>query len=447
VRRLAAALPLLAALPVLAAYAALLPAGKWQGDEYIGAWLVAQDGWHVLLVRIGGWSPRPLAELLTWLYFTASNALDRPLSGWFLAVLWAAALSGIAAAGWFGRVRRPVLLALVVFALTLLLIKPGEMFYWPMGAAAYVPCWAGLAAATVLHRADLGRHGAALTLALLVAVLSAEVGALTVLVYAALVAVGMLRTRQWRALRALILPALCAAAVCLVVLGNRMQSTNEVWDAASGLAGNWSASLRAAMPTFAQEAVGIEGLPLILGAAIKLALLLCLPPDEGQAPGRTVLWAMALLVGAFASVVLAYHQFGALCCGRHATLRQGMVLLALAALAGLLGGAWPAVRQVGLAALLLVLLGIRAAPLTAEWRGLGDARAARLRTWESGAAPGDAMTLFEAPPAPITNADALPPGQYRRTTDVPVGDTPWFAWGVMARFGKHALTIAPYRPR
>jgi hypothetical protein len=47
------------------------------------------------------------------------------------------------------------------------------------------------------------------------------------------------------------------------------------------------------------------------------------------------------------------------------------------------------------------------------------------------------------PPGQITNSDALPVGQYRRTTDAPFGDTPWFAWGIMARFGKHALTIAP----
>ncbi len=445
--RLATVLAASAACLVLLAYAALLPAGKWQGDDYLGAWFAARQGWRVLLARLGGWSPRPVSEVLTWAYFTASNALDRPLIATFLGLLWAGALAGIAAAGWAGRLRQPVLLALLLFALSLLLIKPGEMFYWPEGAAAYVPCWAGLAAATVLHRADRDRHGLALAVALLIAALSAEVGALTVLLYAALagavVAVERPRRRALRRLLPLVLPALCGLAVCLVVLRGRMQGSGEAWDKASGLAGDWRASLLAAIPAFAQEAAGIAGLPLAAGAAVKLLLLLCLPANERQAPRWAVAWVLALLLGAFASVVLAYHQFGALCCERHATLRQSMLLMALVALAGLLGGALPMLRRLGLAALLLVLLALRAAPLSAEWRGLPDVLAARRQTWASAAAPGEAMTLFLAPPAPITNADSLPAGQYVRTTDQPFGDTPWFAWGVMARFGKHTLTITP----
>jgi len=358
-------------------------------------------------------------------------------------LLWSAALAGIAAAGWVGRVRRPMLLALLPFALTLVLIKPGEMFYWPEGAAAYVPCWAGLAAATVLHRTDIGRHCMALTLALLVAVFSAEVGAITVLCYAALVGVAFRRARPSHRLGPLILPALCGAAVCLIVLRDRMQPMGEVMDARSGLAGNWSASLGAALPSFAQEAVGIEGLPLLAGATIKLLLLLCLPPGERPSPRLALLWALALLLGAFASVVLAYHQFGALCCERHATLRQGMVVLALVALAGLLGDALLVPRQIVLSALVLGLLAVRAEPLAADWRALPDSLAARQRNWASGETVGDAMTLLVAPPGRITNSDALPAGHYRRTTNEPFGDTPWYAWGVMARFGKHCLTIAP----
>jgi hypothetical protein len=443
--RLRGMLPAIVALLVIAAYAVLLPAGKWQGDDYLGAWFVASDGWHVLSDRLTGRSPRPIAETLTWLYFSLSNALDRPLIGAFLAVLWAASLAIVAVAGRVGGVSRPVVLALLLFAVTLLLIKPGEMFYWPMGAVAYLPCWAGLAATTVLLRVDVDRHRVALTFALLIAVLSVEVGAITVLFYAALLGVADLRDGRLHRVRSLMLPAFCGAVVCLIVLRGRMLPAGEVWDAGSGLAGNWTASLRAALPTFAREAAGIAGLPLLAGAAIKLLLLLCLPPDGGggRSAGGAVLWAIALLLGAFASIVLAYHQFGALCCERHATLRQGMVLMALFALAGLLGGGFLAVRQIGLVALLLVLLGVRAAPLSAEWRGLGDVFAARQRSWASAAAPGDAMTLFLAPPAPITNADSLPPGQYRRTTDQPFGDTPWYAWGVMARFDKHILVIEP----
>jgi hypothetical protein len=439
-----------AALAVLIAYAALLPSGKWQGDDYLGAWLVAGDGWHVLVDRIAGRSPRPVAETLSWLYFSASNALGRPVIGYFLALLWMAALVGVAATARAGRVRRPILIALVLFALALLLIKPGEMFYWPEGAAAYVPCWAGLAAATVLHRADIDRHTLALVVALLVAAFSAEIGAITVLLYTALVGTMCLGGGSPRPLRPLILPALGSLAVCLGVLHGRMLAAGEVLDPASGLAGNWPASLRAALPQFARESVSVEGLPLLAGAAIKLLVMLCLPPTERLSPSgsrRAALWACALLVGAFVSIMLAYHEFGTLCCERHATLRQGMVLLALASFGGLLGSALPVPRLTVLAALLLALLGLRAGALSADWHAMPDVLAARRHSWAAAASPGDAMTLFLAPPSQITNSDALPAGQYHRTADGSLGDTPWYAWGIMARFGKHALDITTMDPR
>jgi len=68
---------------------------------------------------------------------------------------------------------------------------------------------------------------------------------------------------------------------------------------------------------------------------------------------------------------------------------------------------------------------------------------ARQRTWASAAGPGDSMTIFLAPPGQIINQDALPTGQYRRTSDIPTEGAPWYAWGIMAFFGKHSLTIKP----
>ena len=438
-------LPLLAALPVLAAYAALLPAGRWQGDEYWLGWSIAQHGWDALLDRVTGRSPRPLAELLTYVYLSLSNAIERPLVGYFLAFLWLASLAGVAIIGWAGRVRQPVMLAVLLFVLLLLLAKPGEMFYWPMGAAAYLSCWAGLAAATMLHRTTNGQHWIALTLSLSVAALSAEIGALTVLFYVIPVGVVFFRRRLMYRLRPLILPALGAAVVCLVVLHGRMQSY-EVMDAESGLAGSWPASLLAAVPTFARKAADVRGTPLLAGAAIKLLLLVCLAPGEQQADQEqrrlSVLWAVALLLGVFASVVLAYHQFGTLCCERHATMRQGMLILALATASGLCSSALLLQRQIVLAALLVVLLAIRAVPLYADWHMMSDILAARQRTWQSARNHGDTMTLFVVPASQILNSEALPAGRFSRFSDS-VADIPFYASAIMNRFGKQAVIIAP----
>jgi hypothetical protein len=438
------ALPCVVALLVLAGYAALVPAGRWQGDEYLISWFVAKDGLPFLLDRILGWGPWPVAESLRFGYFVVSNALHHPLVGPFLGAMWLASLLGIALAGWAGQVRRPLVLAVLVFALTLLLAKPGEMFYWPMATAAYLPCWAGLAAATILHRAAKGPHAIALTLALLAVAFSMEVGAATVLIYAGLMVAALLGDHTLlRRFIPLALPALGAVLVAVVLLSHRMQA-NEVMDATSGLAGNWSASLRAAVPAFAHEALGIAGMPLLAGLAIKLLLLVSLPSAHAGSRRDNrlgAMWTLALLLGAFASVAAAYHQFGTLCCERHATLRQGMILLALLTLAGLLGSALVMQRAVLLAVLLLTLLVVRAGPLYSDWQLRDQVFAARQRTWDSGAGPGDAMTLFLAPAGRILNEDALPPGQYHRTSDVPVEGAPWYAWGIMALFGKHTLTI------
>ncbi len=153
------------------------------------------------------------------------------------------------------------------------------------------------------------------------------------------------------------------------------------------------------------------------------------------------MWALALVLGAFVSVVAAYHQFGALCCERHATFRQAMILLALLTLGGLLGSALMVQRSALLTLLLLLLLVLRAGALYSDWLLRDQIFAARQRTWESAASPGDAMTFFLAPAGRIINEDALPAGQYRRTSDIPHEGAPWYAWGIMARFGKHHLTI------
>jgi hypothetical protein len=443
-RRWVQALPIIVALVVLAAYAVLLPAGRWQGDEYTVSWLVAQQGWSVFLDRVQTWSPRPIGEMVTFLYFVLSNALDRPIIGYFLAFVWLASLVGVIIAGWTGAIRRPVTLAVLLFALTLLLAKPGEMFYWPMGASAYLPCWAALAAATVLHRTSVVRHRIALTVALLVAAWSMEVGAVTVLIYSGLVVAASLRDRPLlRRMIPVMLAAFGALLVCVTILRHRMQA-NEVFDVTSGLAGHWVASFFAALPTFTREAVGIAGMPLLAGFVVKLLLLVCLPAGDTQTQRDRrlgVIWGLALLLGAFASVVLAYHQFGARCCERHATLRQGMVLLALATFAGLLGNAVRPSRPVLLAVLLLVLFAVRVGPLSGDWRQLGAVVAVRQGNWDAATGPGDSMTLLMARGGHITNSDGLPTGTFRRSSNPGMGDTPWYAWGIMARFDKHALTV------
>jgi hypothetical protein len=89
------------------------------------------------------------------------------------------------------------------------------------------------------------------------------------------------------------------------------------------------------------------------------------------------------------------------------------------------------------------LLALRAPPLRADYRSLGSVIAARQRTWQSGHGAGDDMAFYLSPPARITNWDSMPAGAYTRHSDVIWGDGAWYAWAIMASFGKHRLTIVP----
>ncbi len=429
----------LAALVVFA-YACLLPDGRWQGDEYFAASLLAEGKWSALLSSLH-WAPRPIGQPLGWLYLVVSNTLNRPLATVFLLGLWVGAVGWIALAGRIGRARHPVSLACIIFALTLLLCKPGEMFYWPAGAAAYLPCWAGLAGVTILLRSQLP-SGLAVMASLLLAVLCLEVGAVAALIFTGLTAAWAVFDGRWRPLLPLVPPAVCAGLVCLLVVSGRMQPMAETMDPSSGLAGNWLASLSAAVPAFARELFGIAGLPMLLALPAKMLLLACVPA-RARPGAPAVFWAAALLMAAFSSEVLAYHQFGTQCCERHITQRHAMVVLALVGLAGLrpsLGGLAERVRPAALAVLLAGLLCLRVPALAADWRLMPEVLAARQENWESGRMPGDAMTMRLAPQGQITNYDTLPLGSFNRGSKVP-----WFALGLLNRFHKNKLDIVEFQ--
>jgi hypothetical protein len=444
-------IPALVAALALAAYVLLLPSGRWQGDDYSFAWLIKAHHWNVLVGSLR-WAPRLVGQPIAWLYLSISDALNRPLAAVFLAALWLGCLLWLVWAAWVARERNPLFIAVLLFALTLLLTIPGEMFYWPNGAAAYLPCWAGLAGATLLQRTPLPK-GAAFAACLVVAALSLETGAVAVLIFAALEAAATLAGgRDWRRLSPLFLPTLCAAGVCLAVLHGRMQPMSEVMDPASGLAGHWPASLRAALPAFRAEALGIPGLPPPAGFLVKLLLLILLPPNaatrrrNGAAGG---LWACALLLAAYVSEAAALHQFGTQCCQRHATQRQALVLLALFSLTGLrpdMSALYERIRPPALAALLIALLCLRAGALSTDWTHQSRVIAARQRSWDSARAPGPAMTLVMTPPGEITNFDTMPTGHFHLCGTTPGCQVPWYALGIMNRFGKQDLTIEMAAP-
>ena len=459
---------------LLLAHAGLIVAGQWQGDEWFNFSLFRTDGVGFLVHRVLTWSPRPVSELLVFGYARAVDALHRPLVTPVLALLWgalaacAAALLPGAASGAAWRARGLVVLAVLAFFL--LGHQVAEMFYWPMGAAAYVGAIAALTLLVmlVLRGRHLSRGGALLAAgAMVVAAGSAEVGAMAVGAAAVLLGAAQVRRRPGRA-AVLLVPLGAALLVLALILNGRASAGVALGSETATIHALWP-SLRAAAAQFAHETVALDAYPggmaaLALGAATKLALFLglralCRAGLAGSATPRAHLWALAaaLLAASFLSIAAALWQFGLVCCQRHDSFRQCLdvlVLLLLAALAArgagrgvpvaaradagrdlVAGSAWV------LAALVLVLahrgpLRERLPSLWADYRDLPALLAARGQTWASGDSAGPAMVFREPPQGFVVGETDWPLGTFSL-----VPTPPWYMQGILLFYGKQEVSV------
>jgi hypothetical protein len=451
---------------VIVAHAMLLPLGKWEGDEFIQLALLGRDGLAQVAVRVFGWSPRPVSEMLIWAYSHLVAWRGAPSATTCLAILWLSLTAALLAAGRAGRLGAA--LPLAVIAAALLVAKPGEMWFWPAGALAYLPAFAGIATACLLSLSPRSgtAHHIATCVALLVAAGSAEMGAMFVLLFAGL------QTLRWLAAWFLpdvaplepgwtwLLPGVLAAGVVLVLWSNRGRATEVM--AAGATVHDFGASLAAAVPRFQAVLLGIPAEPNgrmhhWAGLPLKLALFVgfraLLPPGEPatarQVPSLCL--AAALLGAAFASVVFAYRQFGLLCCERHETLRQTLVVLAILALAAALPrapaparrGRWTVAGLSAFAAALVLAFWLRLPMLRSDLALTDQTLAARAENWASGRSPGEVMEFRPEPSTRLANGWAPAPGVYRRQSRDPVRptDMEWYIFAVLLYFDKLELRV------
>lgn len=428
-------------------HVALLPLGKWQPDEFMLFYNQRLYGGLALLDRVSGWSPRPFPELLVGAYGGLVHLVDRPLTVPCLAMLWAGLLFALYAAARRTR-RQPALVALTLFSAFLLLAKPGETFYWPAAALSYLPCLGALGAVCILTEDPSPRRWL-FGLVLITAAWTTEIGATYVLINAGLLlAAWPVAGNRLRPPRLAWTVAAAAAAYVVIITATHRATMPDAPVAPLGTA------LAAALSPFLQE---LAELPFsgdqwwygLAGLAIKLMLFLGFRPAPSEvSPDRglrldAVLRGIALLLAGLASIVFAYRQFGMVCCERHVSFRQGLVVLALYSFAQ----AWPT-RQLwpARAALLAVPLAVAFA-----WR-LPDIRfdrslmrqtiADNAANWRSGLASGSADLEWHNAPIPrIANGWLLDPGTYVRTTETEPGALDWRYFAVLVFFGKHRLHV------
>jgi len=457
---------LLLASVVILAHAGLILAGHWDGDEFFNFVHYRESGLSFLWFRMLTWSPRPLSELLLYLYALAVNQAHDALITPFLALLWAILVASAIAATWRrdGLPSYRLALALSIVAMFLLSYRISDMFLWPMAAAAYLPALAGLMlAAFQIMDGRIGERGGRVIVAaaLSLAVLSSETGvffiagfapALFVLEAPRLWSGGVRRLAQsWWYL----VPLVLSLAVLACALRFR------VGDATSGVAPtnryfhHLILSLHATAATLPQE-VKLGEAPMtarnlvasIAADGLLLAGVFGIYRTRLQpAPAWRYLLALAigLLSGMVLLILASYYQYGGWGFGRHRTFFHCFLILLLVVLGRGVAAAVPLPRPATailgpacLAAAMALGFAPRVPLLAADYARIPQVRAARAETWDSGSAAGGAMRFVLPPPGPVIGRLPWQTGSFTASGPGPV---PWYVPGVLSFFGKNRVSI------
>lgn len=235
---LATALIILCCL-VLVIPIVLLNLSSWSADEYIQASWYRDQGLEAFWRRILGWSPRPLSDLILYIYFGIVFYSKKTLVNLFLTLFWGF-LGGSLYLGFRNLIQNtssyletnsnivnskddnnkksaifycatitPLLFSILLFVYFLFVENPIEIFYWPAGTAPYILSLIGIILINLnLIRISNSKHVSSLQIFNLVtfaaiALLSSEVGAVYSLLFSlcllANIAVGSIKCipREW----------------------------------------------------------------------------------------------------------------------------------------------------------------------------------------------------------------------------------------------------------
>lgn len=465
---------------VFALYFGLVPLGQWQADEYDYFGRLRQGVGQCFAIRLR-WSPRPLGESVYLAYGLLANHFQRPLTAWFLGLLWAAfAVCACASAYAISDRQRRIWGLLLGLGLATAFLTSGplfQVFYWPAGAVAYLPTLSAtlLLFVQILYGRQWSRQGRLICcLCLLVAALSSEMGAMFTACFGLLQVAnawwfrgrqvegtGKRRVGYWLS------PGVIAGVVLLASAIHRLPVAESAFTVGSPqLHHPWSSSI-AAGRSLALELVGLGSNPLHKWSAVPVVLSRLL-----IATGVGLLWASsrarhqhqddgtrrqiivitaAFLIASLASLFAAYLHFGSAAGERYETLRRCWILMTYAAIAALIVQSGPNSRisqrkasPVGPVLLIAgVLLSWHVSPLLRQYSSYSNMACTTGKNFESGLEPGAAPMVFVLPPTHgvITPAE-LAPGVYTRSTQAAGYN---YAGYMLDYFGKQSMVVIPNR--
>jgi hypothetical protein len=474
VRRLICTTSLAIMLLMIALHLGLVDAGQWTFDEFSLISSYRDKGWMAFGDRLFGWSPRPISEGLLGAYACLVNWTQKPLIGFFLCLLWLTLISLPLIT--FFQVRKKVLLnsrrsleflslfAFAPIALFLLGHSPGELFYWPVGAAAYLTT---LIAITLcffqltfsLTKCYGGRLIAAFSLSFAAA--SSETGSFFAVAFGGLSLISLFcdsfrDSVDQRKFLWWLVPALIGMGVFTLLIHNRLTGQEALF--ASAEYHNPLVSLKSALGQTLKEFL-VSGqrlsprgllLGLLFKACFFLGIRYCWLSSGMNVARRQVLFVFALstIATVYFSVAASFYGYGGLTNPWHQELRQCLIVLVVATAAlfschyhvqivDLRRSEWLGGIFVLLTLLFVVPGRIRA--LVHDYSNYAACIESRNESWRSGLANGKAMIWFSPPKGQVANTLIFEPGIYNSETK-DLGPL-----NVMQFFHKEHLEIRPHR--
>jgi hypothetical protein len=461
---------------IFALYLALVPLGQWQPDEYDYFSRLRAGAGQAFLHRLR-WSPRPIGETLYLAYGLVANHVRLSLSGWFLGFLWVVfLLCASATALSSGEKTRRLYVFMMGLAVATACITSGpvfQVFYWPAGAVAYLTTLSATLL-VFLHALDgrlsSSRERTICCVALLVAALSSEMGALFVLCFALFQAV--MRLSGWTDARRedersswWILPGAASAAVLLWIATHRLPVSETAFTVESASLHNPLQSALSASARLVAEAAGWTSgikhpgsalLSVIAKVALGVGAAILLPTAQTGSAGkesrvRSELFVLAatILSACFLGLFASYLHFGYPGGERYETLRRCWILMAYIALAVALraDSLCPSRARLKLGPVLLiagVVLPWHVSPLARQYAEYAAARDAIKQTFQSGYQPGGRMVFVVPPTIGVITPATLAPGTYTRTSEL-AGLT--HVDYILKYFGKQELLVTEAQRR
>jgi hypothetical protein len=434
-------------LAAIVAHFGLAGIGQWAYDDFAIISSYRDTGWSAFGERVLHWSPRPISEILIWMYAWIVIWARKPLIGPMLGFLWLTLLSAPLVA--FAQIprtnrgpsrRRLTFMALFgsgLLALFLLEHSPGTLFYTPSVSAAYLTTLSAITLcffqlAFNLTENHLGRIIGAV--AMIIAAGSSEVGASFAVIFGSVslifFAVEKLRCgSHQRPLGWYLVPVSVGGSVlCLLVL-NRAHRQEALFSSVEYH--NIFMSLKTAAARFIAEflttgqRLSIRG--ILFSLSIKACFFIsarycCLSSGVRVAQKQTLL-ILALSIGGttYFSVAASYYGYGGLTNPWHQELRQCLIVLFIATMA-VLSCYWRApnlslercewIASIAFAAALLAVLPSRVPALIHDYKQYAVCAERRRRSWRSGFADGNRMIWWCPPRGRVADTLVYTPGVY-----------------------------------